>query len=37
MNRGVAAAILTGIRAADTDIVCSIDCDCTYDPLQLES
>ena len=35
-NRGVAAAILTGIRAAETDIVCSIDCDCTYDPLQLE-
>lgn len=34
-NRGVAAAILTGIRAADTEIVCSIDCDCTYDPCQL--
>ena len=31
-NRGVAAAILTGIRAARTEIVCSIDCDCTYDP-----
>ncbi|HWM92643.1 MAG TPA: glycosyltransferase [Thermoanaerobaculia bacterium] len=31
-NRGVAAAILTGIRAAKTEIVCSIDCDCTYDP-----
>ena len=36
-NRGVAAAILTGIQAADTDVVCSIDCDCTYDPLQLAS
>lgn len=35
VNRGVAAAILTGIRAADTEIVCSIDCDCTYDPVQL--
>lgn len=35
VNRGVAAAILTGIRAAETEIVCSIDCDCTYDPLQL--
>jgi polysaccharide deacetylase family protein (PEP-CTERM system associated) len=35
-NRGVAAAILTGIDRAETDIVCSIDCDCTYDPLQLE-
>lgn len=34
-NRGVAAAILTGIRAARTEIVCSIDCDCTYDPHQL--
>ncbi len=31
-NRGVAAAILSGIRAAGTEIVCSIDCDCTYDP-----
>ena len=31
-NRGVAAAILTGLRAAGTEIVCSIDCDCTYDP-----
>ena len=36
-NRGVAAAILTGIKQAKTTIVCSIDCDCTYDPLQLES
>ena len=35
-NRGVAAAILTGIRYARTAIVCSIDCDCTYDPLELE-
>ncbi len=34
-NRGVAAAILTGIRAARTEIVCSIDCDCTYDPHRL--
>ncbi len=31
-NAGVAAAIQTGIRAATTEIVCSIDCDCTYDP-----
>jgi len=36
-NRGVAAAILTGIRQADTEIVCSIDCDCSYDPSQLAS
>ncbi len=36
-NRGVAAAILTGIRDAGTEIVCSMDCDCTYDPHQLQS
>ncbi len=36
VNHGVAAAILTGIRAVETEVVCSIDCDCTYDPLQLE-
>lgn len=35
VNRGVAAAMLTGIRGAHTEIVCSIDCDCTYDPHQL--
>jgi polysaccharide deacetylase family protein (PEP-CTERM system associated) len=34
-NRGVAAAILTGIRSAQTEIVCSMDCDCTYDPHEL--
>ncbi len=34
-NQGVAAAILTGIRQANTAIVCSMDCDCTYDPLEL--
>jgi polysaccharide deacetylase family protein (PEP-CTERM system associated) len=34
-NRGVAAAILTGIRSAETEVVCSMDCDCTYDPQQL--
>jgi polysaccharide deacetylase family protein (PEP-CTERM system associated) len=36
-NRGVAAAILTGIRGAETEIVCSIDCDCSYDPHQLSA
>jgi glycosyltransferase involved in cell wall biosynthesis len=35
VNQGVAAAILTGIRQARTEVVCSIDCDCTYDPHQL--
>ena len=34
-NQGISAAILTGLRAADTEIVCSIDCDCTYDPHRL--
>lgn len=34
-NQGVAAAIMTGLRAAETEIVCSMDCDCTYDPLEL--
>jgi polysaccharide deacetylase family protein (PEP-CTERM system associated) len=35
-NQGVAAAILTGLREAKTEIVCSIDSDCSYDPLQLK-
>jgi glycosyltransferase involved in cell wall biosynthesis len=35
-NLGVAATILTGIRRAKTEIVCSIDCDCTYNPHELE-
>jgi glycosyltransferase involved in cell wall biosynthesis len=34
-NRGIAAAIMTGIRTARSPIVCSIDADCTYDPAQL--
>jgi polysaccharide deacetylase family protein (PEP-CTERM system associated) len=34
-NQGVAAAILTGIRQAKTEIVCSMDADCTYDPHEL--
>ena len=36
-NKGVAAGIMTGIKAADTEIVCSMDCDCTYDPHELEN
>ncbi len=35
-NRGIAAGILTGIRHATTDIVASIDCDCSYDPSDLQ-
>jgi hypothetical protein len=34
-NRGIAAAIQTGLRHAPTDIACSMDCDCTYDPHEL--
>ena len=34
-NQGVAAAILAGLRNARTEIVCSMDCDCTYDPSEL--
>ena len=36
-NRGVAASILTGIHSAKTEIVCSMDCDCTYDPHELKN
>jgi glycosyltransferase involved in cell wall biosynthesis len=35
VNQGVAGGIVTGIRAARTEIVCSIDCDCTFDPHEL--
>ncbi|HEY0322088.1 MAG TPA: XrtA system polysaccharide deacetylase [Pyrinomonadaceae bacterium] len=34
-NKGVAAAILSGISSAESEVVCSIDCDCTYDPHEL--
>ena len=34
-NQGVAAGIMTGLRTAQTEIVCSMDCDCTYDPHEL--
>jgi polysaccharide deacetylase family protein (PEP-CTERM system associated) len=34
-NKGVAAGIMTGLKAAETEIVCSIDADCTYDPHEL--
>jgi len=36
-NQGVAAGIMTGLRTAQTEIVCSMDCDCTYDPHELEN
>jgi polysaccharide deacetylase family protein (PEP-CTERM system associated) len=34
-NLGVAAGIMTGLREAKTELVCSMDCDCTYDPHEL--
>jgi dolichol-phosphate mannosyltransferase len=34
-NRGVTAACLSGMQAAETELVAVIDCDCTYDPVQL--
>ena len=34
-NHGIAAAIRSGILRARTEIVCSIDCDCSYDPALL--
>ncbi len=34
-NQGVAAGIMTGLETAQTEIVCSMDCDCTYDPHEL--
>ena len=34
-NQGVAAAMLTGIGQAPTEIVCTIDADCSYDPHDL--
>ena len=36
-NKGVAAGIMTGLQTAETEIVCSMDCDCTYDPHELEN
>jgi polysaccharide deacetylase family protein (PEP-CTERM system associated) len=36
-NLGLAAALATGLDEAATEVVCSIDCDCTYDPMVLES
>jgi len=34
-NRGISAAIGTGLRAATTEIVCSMACDCAHDPHEL--
>lgn len=32
VNRGISAAMRTGFKAATGDLVCTMDCDCTYDP-----
>src|SRR5689334_12214013 len=34
-NRGIAEAFRTGFRAARGDIVCTMDADCTFDPMEL--
>lgn len=34
-NQGIAGTIQTGMKHARTEVVCSIDCDCTYDPHEL--
>lgn len=35
VNRGIAAALLTGFAACETELVAVIDADCTFDPAQL--
>lgn len=35
-NRGIGAAILTGVTEAQTEIVAIIDSDCSYDPARIE-
>jgi polysaccharide deacetylase family protein (PEP-CTERM system associated) len=35
VNQGIAAAVMTGIKLSHTEIVCSMDSDCSYDPLKL--
>ena len=34
-NRGVGAAVRTGFSKATGDVVCTIDSDCTFDPLRI--
>jgi dolichol-phosphate mannosyltransferase len=36
-NRGIAAALATGLAHASAEIVASIDADCTYEPVQLQA
>ena len=37
INQGIAAAIQSGLMQATSEIVASLDADCTYEPLQLLS
>jgi dolichol-phosphate mannosyltransferase len=34
-NAGIAEAFRTGFREARSDLICTIDADCTFDPMQL--
>src|SRR5205823_11396157 len=34
-NRGAGAAMRTGFRKASGDILCTMDADCTFDPLEI--
>jgi len=34
-NRGIGGAMATGFGAATSDIVCTLDCDCTYAPEEI--
>lgn len=34
-NRGIGGAMATGFGAATSDVVCTLDCDCTYAPEEL--
>jgi dolichol-phosphate mannosyltransferase len=34
-NRGIGGAMATGFGAATSDVVCTMDCDCTYAPEEL--
>ncbi len=37
MNKGIGAAMATAFIAAQGDVVCTMDADCTYSPEQIES
>jgi dolichol-phosphate mannosyltransferase len=35
-NQGIAAAVLTGMYASTSDVVCALDADCSFDPSELQ-